>query len=52
MGNTDKKARFTPEKGEEQKHSVPAVKQMIFYVPRWTGSKDLECLWWVFYTDL
>ena len=22
MGNTDKKARFTPEKGEEQKHTA------------------------------
>lgn len=32
MGNTDKKARFTPEERKEQKHSVLAVKQMIFYV--------------------
>ena len=40
-------------KGEgAETHSVPAVKQMIFYVLRWMESKDLECLWWIFHSDL
>ena len=52
MGNTDRKVRFPLEKGKEQRHSVPAVRQMIFYVPRWTESKGLESSWWIFHSAL